>query len=78
VRVEPPRYSGAATESRYGRSFRNKRRFSSSSVCFTCVRTLSQSLMRLVMARSAALVASCQLLSLCPASAVSISRAHGP
>jgi hypothetical protein len=44
----------------------------------SCVRTLSQSLMRLVMARSAAHVACFQLPSSCPANVVSISRAHGP
>jgi hypothetical protein len=45
---------------------------------FSCARTLSQSLMRLVMARSAARVACCQLLSSCLANVISISRAHGP
>jgi hypothetical protein len=43
-----------------------------------CARTSSHSLMRAVIARSAAAVASLHALSRCPAKVISISRAHGP
>jgi hypothetical protein len=47
-------------------------------VSWSRVRTPSQSRMRLVMARFAALVACCQFLSLCPAKVVNICWAQGP